>query len=375
MYPNTKEFIQRIQWNSFTGGYSSSPEEIPAILESLCDTEEEDEMLSILFGDMLSHVRQGYLIFEIVDPVIQVFDSLCREDFEYPAVLLDFLAYVYTLDIRSAVPVLTMPVRYSFGTKEIKSSPGFTAFKTFFQQYFYKTDKEELVPSDVYYTAVLFPASEEISRIFDLIIKNSDNTALVKNALISAALINYLLGEKTGLPEEIVGLLTADESLAPYIPVFNGISGFPVEQEQLQELLDMEEDIEVQWAQAFIIVVATDALVIGNLSDTERLKAVLNGIFPILEEQKAKFEEEEQEMDFPLYPYMAEDLTSIVFRDFLNRGGALDVSALNEVQRYCLERLHALKIHTHAMLHAGLLPEGITPDNQPTLLPIYNYSI
>jgi len=375
MYPDTKEFIQHIQWNSFTGGYSSSTEEVPAILEALCDTEEEDEMLSILFGDMLSHVRQGYLIFEIVDPVIQVFDSLCKEDFAYPAVLLDFLAYVYTLDIRSAVPVLTMPVRYCFGTKEIKSSPGFTAFKTFFRQHFYKTENEELVPSDIYYTAVLFPASGETNRIFDLIVKNSDNTALVKNALIGAALINYLLGEKTSLPEEVMQLLTADDSLAAYIPVFNGISGFPVEQEQLQDLLDMEEDIEVQWAQAFIIVVATDALLIGNLADAGRLKTALDGLFPILETQKKTFDEEEQEMDFPLYPYMAEDLTSIVFRDFLNRGSALDVSVLNEVQRYCLERLHALNIHTHAMLHAGLLPQGITPDNQPTLLPIYNYSI
>ncbi|SHM82096.1 hypothetical protein [Chitinophaga sp. CF418] len=375
MYPTTKQFIQGIQWNNFTGGYSSSAEEIPAILEALCDTEEEDEMLSLLFGDMLSHVKQGYLVFEITDPVIQVFDSLCKEDFAYPAVLLDFLAYVYTLDIRSAVPVLTMPVRYSFGKKEEEPDPGFTSFKTFFKTHFYKTDNEVLVPSDVYYTAVLFPATVEINRIFDIIINNSDNTALIKNALISAALINYLLGEKTRLPTEITQLLAGDESLASYIPVFNGISGFPVEQEQLQGLLDMEEDIEVQWAQAFIIVVATDALLIGSLSDTERLKTALDGIFPILEAQKTIFEQEEQEMDFPLYPYMAEDLTSIVFRNFLNRGGILDVSDLNEVQRYCLERLYTLKIHTHAMLHAGLLPEGITPDNQPTLLPIYNYSI
>lgn len=375
MYPDTKELIQQIQWSSFTGGYSTSVKEVPPILEALCDTEEEDEVLSLLFGEMLSHVKQGYNVFEIIVPVIQVFDSLCKEDFAYPTTLTDFLAYVYTMDIRSEVPLLTMPVRYSFGTKEEQPDAGFTSFKTFIRDHFYKTDNEELLSTDIYYTAVLFPAKEEISRIFDIIKSNGDNTALIKNSLISAALINYLTGERTSLPEEITQLLTADESLAPYIAVYNGISGFPVEQEQLQELLDMEEDIEVQWAQAFIIVVATDALLIGNLSDAERLKAALDGIFPILEEQKAKFEEEEQEMDFPLYPYMAEDLTSIVFRDFLNRGAILDVSELSEVQRYCLERLYALKIHTHAMLHAGLLPEGITPDNQPTLLPIYNYSI
>ncbi|MCF6402701.1 hypothetical protein L3C95_10875 [Chitinophaga filiformis] len=375
MYPNTKELIQQIQWSSFTGGYSTSVEEVPPILEALCDIEEEDEVLSLLFGEMLSHVKQGYNVFEIIEPVIQVFDSLCKEDFAYPSTLTDFLAYVYTMDIRSAVPILTMPVRYSFGSKDEQPDAGFTAFKSFFRDHFYRTDNEELVPTDIYFTAVLFPAKEEISRIFDIIQRNNENTALVKNALISAALINYLTGERTSLPVEITQLLTADESLAPYIPVYNGISGFPVEQEQLQELLDMEEDIEVQWAQAFIIVAATDALLIGNLQDAERLKTALDGLFPVLEEQKAKFEEEEQEMDFPLYPYMAEDLTSIVFRDFLNRGSVLDVSQLNEVQRYCLEKLYALKIHTHAMLHAGLLPEGITPDNQPTLLPIYNYSI
>lgn len=375
MYPDTKELIQQIEWSNFPGGYSTSIEEVPPILEALCDTEEEDEVLSLLFGEMLSHVKQGYNVFEIIEPVIQVFDSLCKEDFAYPATLADFLAYVYTMDIRAEVPILTMPVRYSFGRKEEQPDAGFTSFKTFIRDHFYKTDNEELLSTDIYYTAVLFPAKEEVSRIFDIIKSNGDNTALIKNSLISAALINYLTGERTSLPEEITQLLTADESLEPYIAVYNGISGFPVEQQQLQELLDMEEDIEIQWAQAFIIVVATDALLIGNLSDAGRLKAALDGIFPILEEQKAKFGEEEQEMDFPLYPYMAEDLTSIMFRNFLNRGAILDVSELNEVQRYCLERLYASKIHTHAMLHAGLLPEGITPDNQPTLLPIYNYSI
>ncbi|PWV49759.1 hypothetical protein [Chitinophaga sp. S165] len=375
MHPNTKQLIQQIQWNDFPGGYGSSTEEVPPILESLCDMEEEDEVLSLLYGELLSNLRQGYIVFDILNPVIQVFDSLCKESFSHPAALLDFLAYVYTLDIRSAVPLLTMPVRYSFGRKEEEPDPGFASFKTFFKQHFYKTTDETLITSDVYYTAVLFPAAEEISRTFNIIISNSNNRIVVKTAIISAALINYLTEQKQQLPEEIIQLFNADETLTAFIALFNGISGFPVEQEQLQELLDMEEDVEAQWAQAFIIIVATDALVIGSLSDDKRFRAVLDGILPLLEEQKAIFDQEDQEMDFPLYPYMAEDLTSIVFRNFLNRGKVLEVSELSDIQRYCLEKLRALKIHTHAMLHAGILPEGITPDNQPTLLPIYNYSI
>lgn len=376
MYPTTKQFIQTIQWSSFNGGYSRSVEEVPAILESLCDIDDEGEALSLLFGDLLSHVKQGYLVFEIIVPVIDVFDQLGREGYAYPAVLLDFLAYVYTLDIRNTVPILTIPVRYSFGKKEEAPSNGFTSFKTFFEQHFHKTDDEALYASDVYYTALLLPAAAEISRIFDIISENSDNTSLVKNAVISAAVINYQLSEKTSLPDAIIRLLTADETLSPYIAVFNGISGFKVQQEELQELLEAKEDLELQWAQAFITVIATDALLIGNLSDAGRLKMALDGILPVLEEEKKAFEEEqEQEMEFPLYPFMAEDLTSIVFGDFLNKGSVLDLSALSEVQRYCLERLYALKIHTHAMLHAGLLPEGITPDTQPILLPIYNYSV
>lgn len=376
MYPETKKIIRSVKWNQFEGGYSDSPENVESLLLTLCDADDEDGVYSILYGDLTSHLKYGFDVFAITAPVVDVFSKLNDEQFAHQAILLDYLGYIYAIDIRETVPVLSYPVRYSFAKKDKEASPGFEAFRKFFKKYYYGKDNPELYKSDVYYTASLFPEKKEINRIFDLITDNRTDTPFVKNAIISAAVINYLQKEKTPLPAEILAILSADKELQPYAFVYKGFGGEAIEQAALQMLFSTYQDITLTWAQAFTAVIAADALLIGHLSDKKRVRTVLDkDIFPLLEEKKKAFEDEEQELDFPLYPFLAEDLTSIIFRNFLNRGKALDPSDLNDLQQYCLERLYALKIHTHAMLHAGLLPEGITPSTQPTLLPIYNYTI
>ena len=376
MYPETKKFIQSIKWNQFEGGYSDSPENVASFLLTLCDADDEDSVYSILYSDLISHLKYGFDVFPITAPVVDVFNQLNEEQFAHQAILLDYLGYIYATDIRETVPVLSYPVRYSFARKDKASSPGFESFRKFFKKYYYGTDNPELYKSDVYYTASLFPEKKEIGRIFDLIIDNSEDTIFTKNAIISAAVINYLQKEKTALPANIAAILAGDEELQPYVSVFKGFSGEVIEVEALETLFSNYQDVTLIWAQAFTAVIAADALLIGHLSDKKSVRSVLDkDIFPLLQEKKKEFEEEDQELDFPLYPFMAEDITSIIFRNFLNRGKALDPTELDDLQRYCLERLYALKIHTHAMLHAGLLPEGITPSTQPTLLPIYNYTI
>lgn len=376
MYPETKEFIRSIKWEQFEGGYGDSPETVASSLLALCDADDEDSVYSILYSDMISHLKYGFDVFPITAPVVDVFTQLNNEHFTHQAILLDFLGYIYATDIREAVPVLSYPVRYSFAKKDKTASPGFEAFRKFFRTYYHGTDNPELYKSDVYYTASLFPEKKEIGRIFELITDNNNDTTFIKNAVISAALINYLQKEKTALPANIATILAGDEELQPYVSVFKGFSGEAIENASLETLFSTYQDETLLWAQAFTSVIAADALLIGSLSDKQRVRNVLDeDIFPLLQEKKKQFEEEEQELDFPLYPFMAEDITSIIFRNFLNSGKALDLKDLDDLQRYCLEQLYAMKIHTHAMLHAGLLPEGITPSTQPVLLPIYNYTI
>ncbi|TWW01566.1 hypothetical protein [Chitinophaga pinensis] len=117
MYPETKKLIQSIQWNQFEGGYGDSPETVASSLLTLCDAEDEDSVYSILYSDLISHLKYGFDVFPITAPVVDVFTQLNEEHFAHQAILLDYLGYIYATDIREAVPVLSYPVRYSYAKK------------------------------------------------------------------------------------------------------------------------------------------------------------------------------------------------------------------------------------------------------------------
>lgn len=373
MLSNVARLIDEIEWQNYPGQYQDSSEEVIRILHGLSGVTSEDDLNMHLYGELTSHLQYGSDIFEIAEPVVKVFNQLCEEDFHFAPALLDFLGYIYRYDIRERLPMIVYPIRYGVTPLAYKPSSGFNTFQSLFTKHFYRTEIHERIYSDFFYTPLLHPTQEDIPRIFGLLESHQNDTRYWKNGLISAGLINQICGTSIMPTGRIASMIRSHVPLNSYLSVFEGLSGLTIQVSTLLPLLNPNMDHELSWSQGYSAVLAVDALLLGSQNNPFECGNNLQVALTHLDEAKAAFQQ--NDYDFPLYPYMAEDLTSIVFRNLLHTTRYTTLEELTTIQKELLLQLHDRGIHTHAMLKAGLLPKGITPDRLPTLISIYDYSI
>lgn len=150
------------------------------------------------------------------------------------------------------------------------------------------------------------------------------------------------------------------------------INGMEFDKELALTSLSTPKQQSFVWGNGYECVLATSALMIDSLHKDARyqkntINHIMNGYDTI---RKINIDED---FNFPPHKFMLEDLSSILFHEYLGKGILIDKKMLTEAQLYFYNLMtEEFRTHTYSLLYAGIMPKGLSIESANNIDDIYN---
>lgn len=248
--------IKNIHWENYETPYRESLYEVPKQLEYIfTSTDSIDEIEAFLYTDLLENIKHQYKVYNIIDPIIEVFDSFIRnQDCKIKNELLFFLDFVFKEFIREENTILTTPVEYSVSAMKLVETHKneYLYYKKFQKLYFDNFSQGEGNLDrkiELYYDSLF--ENEKIGQKINAVLSDKYNHDLSLSALISLGFLKYKTPhlELQNVPEmDFISSNMIDIGLA--------INSLPYDEAHLRSLIRSEEEINVLWGAGAVSVLS-----------------------------------------------------------------------------------------------------------------------
>ena len=365
--------LKAMSWDKYNGPYKTSKDEVIKVLELLNNfgTSNNDELDNILYNDLASNVKHQGTIYNLIYPVLDFFYLISGEkDNQIKYKMLDFFDYIFIEYYRAVTSILTEPVRFSLASNNLmdkKINPEVYAFERF--KCIYEANFKHDINSkiDVYYKTIFSSCDliETINRDAKLY-KNQENVVFNR---ISLGLAGFILNVKS---KSIINEMGTIDS--PFLNIANAINKYPFDEKELIHSFNSDAFTDLIWGRGSIAILSIDSYLIANYDNENKIISSLDDIWSTYYKWKDIYEEDEimYDLDFPLYKYLLEDVTSIIFKNLLGCGKICDYNQLTSLQKKVYDILnYDLKVHTYSMLYAGIKPQGVEYNSNISVRDLY----
>lgn len=356
-----------INWHYYQAPYKDAIEEIPNQLHYLFSTEDSSEEIEyFLYNELAPNIKHQYKIYNIIEPVIEImeFNILQKGKIQYKIEILNFLGYIFQEYIRDENCILVSPIEYQAVTPKLSLQyPDefrlYKRFKSFVKRVF--SDNIELqIPEVIFYKSILSDSQKNFETLMYNI--NSQNIGVslfacglmgFKNPQLNINSLNITQQDSITNLGLCINRMKFDKGLA-----INSLST-PIQHSFV-------------WGNGYECVLATSSTMINSLykdlkHQENTIDNIMNGYDVI---KKINIDEE---VNFPPHKFMLEDLSGILFKEYLGKGILIDVKKLNKIQSYFYNLLSKeYRTHTYTLLYAGILPDGISIEDVNNIDDIYN---
>ncbi|MEN7550099.1 hypothetical protein AAG747_19420 [Rapidithrix thailandica] len=366
----------KIDWKLYNYPYKQAFEEVPVQLEYLFTTSDSIEDVELfLYSDLAANIKHQYRIYNVIYPVMECIDDYLAKNLntKYKMVILYFLEYIFSEHIRDTANLLVTPIRYSLASKAIETFDqeeylAYLEFKKLYFKHFSDNFQKENIGSIAYYDSIFGKPLQVLPKLLGLIDEEVVNQGFVHDILIGIGYLKYksqidITYKDIRLPSITDGFI--DTSL--------GFLGKQCDENILLSLIQNNKETSISWANGYSSVLSACSYFIANSDKSikrkiEVLSNILEGYTALRDSYNPEFE-----IDFPPHKYLLEDITSIVYKDFLGKGEIVSVNQLNPVQMFLYDALNEYKTHTYSMLYAGLIPKGIKKEKINDIYDIHSY--
>lgn len=355
------------RWDEYEYPNSTAPAELRAALEQLGDASlSTDELQQLLYSEVLGLVTHQGDVLSGVRPLVDALGVLLESGAhapELPLEVVSFLEYVFCRWIRDERSVLVRPQRYGACDPRVHAleGPVTDAYRAY-QRMFVEQISGRLPPAerhaDTYYQYVL-GSREQLARYLR---RGPSELVVDEESYASLAIARRLHAElDSGGPGEAIATPAGLDPAAATVldAVRDPARGLDAE---LSDVLRRDEERAWYWAQGSLSVIGAVAAVLNarRRPDAQQLQT-LEGILAIHEELRRAHADDEVEIEFAAPQALLEDVSALVFLEHLGRGAPLPTSQMTPVQARFFELMSTqARTHTYAMLHAGVLPAGLT---------------
>lgn len=351
-----------IEWKAYESPYKDTILEIPKQLEYVFNSNDTQEEIEIyLYSELGPNIKHQGKIYNVIFPVIEYIEShFSSGNTKNKIPLLYFLEYIFHEFIRDAANFLYTPIRYKYKSKKIRNlnieeTKAFDKFKQLYHKYFYETYDYKNFSHKIFYDCIFLNSN----LAYNNIICNLNNGDV---SLDMGIALGYLSFKNNYFSNNIRPEIF--ESLNDNIDIILSINQLPFNESNLVSQISDYEEISNCWGSRFISIIAGCSYVISiRNKEYEIQRRSIDKLLKAYEKLKENYNKE-YELDFPIYKYLLEDTSSILFYQFLGQEKGLTVEHLNPIQTYFLNQLNdKYRTHTYSLLYAGVLPKGIDHNN------------
>lgn len=364
----------KIEWNQYKGPYKRSVKDVPEQLEYLFTTDDPiEDVDQFLYSELSINIKHQYKIYNIVEPVLDALDNFLKrkKEFRYKLEVLHFLTYLFSEYLRDENTILITPIEYQFCAKPLSTEyPKEFSYYLKFKKLYFKHYSDELEQVDknlkIFFDAALDGSLKTEHHIRQMVQAASENVQTINIGLIGLGLLKYK--RRDFKSETNLQLLPND-----FVDISLAINHLPYNKNRIAQLLRSNGDTGLLWCNGFASALAASSYLISVIDQSlNEQKEAVNKILESFQYLKDNYSVDEFEIDFPAHKFMLEDVSSIVYRNFLGKGKRTSKNDLTELQAFFYESLaKKYKIHTYSMLYAGLLPQGITKKEVAEIQDIY----
>lgn len=362
-----KTVKMKIIWQFYQAPNKDAIEEIPYQLDYLFSTENSSEDIEcFLYNELAPNIKHQNKIYNIIEPVIEVMEFNIRQKgkVQYKNEILNFLGYIFQEYIRDENQILVTPIEYQAAALKLSLQYSdefefYKRFQTFVKRVFPDTIDSKMAEV-IFYKSTL----DDSPKTFETLIYNA-NLQNIGESLFACGLMSF---KNPNL--KIHNLkLTQQDSITNL-----GLCINRMEYDRILAVNSLSTPTQhpFVWGNGYECVLATSSLMIDCLHQDLRCQEntvndILNG-YAVIKDMKL-----DEDIDFPPYKFMLEDLSSVLFQEHLGKGRLLDPKKLTEIQSYFYNLLSKeYRTHTYTLLYAGLVPNGMTIEEANSIDDIYN---
>lgn len=357
-----------INWQQYHAPNKEAIKEIPSQLDYLFSANDAPEDIEyFLYNELAPNIKHQFKIYDIIEPVIEVieFNILQKGKHQYKNEILNFLGYIFQEFIRDENSILVQPIEYQIAAQKmsLQYSNEFKFYKRF--QFFVKnvfTDNiETQTPEVIFYKSAL----NNNQKTFETLIHLA-NLQNIREILFACGLMSF---KNPNLKIHDLNITTQQDGITNLGLCINGME---FDKELAITSLSTPKQQSFVWGNGYECVLATSAMMIDSLHKNARyqkntINDIMNGYDTI---RKINIDED---FNFPPHKFMLEDLSSILFHEYLGKGMLIDKKMLTETQLYFYNLItEEFRTHTYSLLYAGIMPEGMSIESANNIDDIYN---
>ncbi len=285
-----------------------------------------------------------------------------------------FLEYIFSEYIRDDSGILFTPIEYPLASKailkvnEVKKE-SYEYFKRIYLKYYTRLNVEEF-RSKLFYDAIYVDPKESYKYYLDLLSNNSASENVLFDTHIALGYLNF----KYPHLEKNLGDNILITSKFKYSNVIKALYNLDFDKEKLLDLIETDVDVDSCWGNRYLSVIAAFAFtkhILNKCSISEQKNNIRELLLSYKNLKNNYFSE--HELDFPVYEYLLEDISSMLFHNLLGKEKVSDSKSLSEIQSLFLDLLSKeYNTHTYSMLYAGVLPLGYTKEQVDKIYNIHN---
>lgn len=356
-----------INWHYYQAPYKDAIEEIPNQLHYLFSTEDSSEEIEyFLYNELAPNIKHQYKIYSIIEPVIEVmeFNILHKGKIQYRTEILNFLGYIFQEYIRDENHILVYPIEYQAVAPKLSLQypDEFRLYKRFqlFVNRIFSDNIELQIPDAIFYKSTL----NDNKKTFESLMYNI-NAQNIGVSLFACGLMSF---KNPQLNIHNLDIVQQDNITNLGLC----INRMKFDEELAINSLSTPTQHSFIWGNGYECVLATSSTMINSLcKDLKCQEKTINNIMDGYDAIKKTNIDEE--VDFPPQKFMLEDLSGILFKEYLGKGILINVQQLDKIQLYFYNLLSKeFHTHTYTLLYAGILPNGISIEDVNNIEDIYN---
>ncbi len=330
-----------IDWQHYHAPNKEAIEEIPTQLDYLFSANDSSENIEyFLYNELAPNIKHQFKIYNVIEPVIEVIECNILQEgkTQYKNEILNFLGYIFQEFIRDENK------RFQFFVKSV-----------------FTDNIETQSPEVIFYKSAL----NNNQKTFETLIHHA-NLQNIREILFACGLMSF---KNPNLKIHDLNITTQQDGITNLGFCINGME---FDKELAITSLSIPKQQSFVWGNGYECVLATSAMMIDSLHKNARyqkntINHIMNGYDTI---RKINIDED---FNFPPHKFMLEDLSSILFHEYLGKGILIDKKMLTEAQLYFYNLMtEEFCTHTYSLLYAGIMPEGMSIESANNIDDIYN---
>lgn len=341
---------------AYSSPFADWQAEFLVTMEELSDfSGDTDELLALLFNQVLPFVKHQYTLYDTLKPVLQILSGLTGRRSDCLEASMDFLSIVFQEPIRDSVQLLVEPIQYRYLQAEQTATTSTESSLFEEAKEFYKLRRSSMTSKSllVYHDLTLLNRLEPLPTATVEPMTGYPDDRMQLTWLLADALYRYR-GQGVFIPDSGV-LITASQDRH----IAAALQAKPFDEQALYQALRHEEMASIPWAGGRLGAIAGLTLFMASQQQSPQAASrTLQTLIECCSELKRSRSNSE---DSPVTTdqFLLEDLSVALFRQHLRAVEPLNERTLDNQQRLFLQLLRQVyRGHTYTLLHAGVLPAG-----------------